>query len=108
ATGSPASGGPLMLKITTRLVALLAPFAGCFNEPVFTTFQVMVAAWILCLGRRTISRVWQTTGRADDADHSKAYRLFNQAVWNWDDLARITLLELLCDLIPGSALWLVV
>jgi hypothetical protein len=97
-----------MLKVTTPLVVLLAPFSGCFNEPVHATFSVLVVAWIVCLGRRTISRVWQTTGRAEDEDHSKAYRLFNQAVWNWDDLARITLIELLCDLIPGSSVWLVV
>src|SRR5215207_2349223 len=102
------SGGPLMLKVTTPLVVLLAPFSGCFNEPVHATFSTLVVAWIACLGRRTISRVWQTTGRADDEDHSKAYRLFNQAVWNWDDLARITLIELLGDLLPGSSVWLVV
>jgi hypothetical protein len=97
-----------MLKVTTPLVVLLAPFSGCFNEPVHATFSVLVVAWIACLGRRTISRVWQTTGRAADEDHSKAYRLFNQAAWNWDDLARITFIELLCDLLPGSSVWLVV
>jgi hypothetical protein len=97
-----------MLKVTTPLVVLLAPFASCFNEPVHATFSVLVVAWIACLGRRTISRVWQTTGHAADTDHSKAYRLFNQAVWNWDDIARIFLVELLCDLIPGSSVWLVV
>jgi hypothetical protein len=97
-----------MLKVTTPLLVLLAPFASCFNEPVHSTFSLLVVAWIACLGRRTISRVWQTTGCAADSDHSKAYRLFNQAVWNWDDLARITLIELLCDLIPGSSVWLVV
>src|SRR3954469_20397282 len=68
-----------MLKVTTPVVVLLAPFAGCFNEPVHATFCVMVVAWIACLGRRTISRVWQTTGQAGDTDHSRAYRLFNQA-----------------------------
>jgi hypothetical protein len=92
-----------MLKVTTPLVLLLAPFAGCFNEPVHGTFCLLVVAWIACLGRRTISRVWQTTGHAADSDHSKAYRLFNQAVWNWDDLARITLIELRCELLPGSS-----
>jgi hypothetical protein len=97
-----------MLKVTTPLVVLLAPFSACFNEPVHATFSVIVVAWIACLGRRTISRVWQTTGQAADSDHSKAYRLFNQAIWNWDDLARIFLLELLCDLLPGSSVWLVV
>jgi hypothetical protein len=97
-----------MLKVTTPLVILLAPFAPCFNPPVHATFCLMVVAWIACLGHRTLSRVWQTTGRAANADHSKAYRLFNQAVWNWDDLARIFLIELLCDLVPGSRIWLVV
>ena len=97
-----------MLKVTTPLLVLLAPFASCFNGSVHDTFCVMVAAWIACLGRRTISRVWQTTGRAEKEDHSKAYRLFNQAAWNWDDLARIFLLELLSDLIPGSRLYLVI
>jgi hypothetical protein len=97
-----------MLKVTTPLLALLAPFAGCFNGPVHDTFCAMVAAWVACLGRRTISRVWQTTGRAESEDHSKAFRLFNHAAWNWDDLARVFLLELLNDLIPGSRLWLVI
>lgn len=97
-----------MLKVTTPLVVLLSPFSCCFNETVHGTFSVMVVAWIVCLGRRTISRVWQTTGCAGDSDHSKAYRLFNQALWNWDDVARIFLVELLCDLLPGSSVWLVV
>src|SRR5262245_2825317 len=97
-----------MLKVTTPLVVLLAPFAGCFNVPVHATFSLMVVAWIACLRRRTISRVWQTTGCAAESDHSRAYRLFNQAAWNWDDIARLFLIELLCDLIPGSCVWLVV
>jgi hypothetical protein len=97
-----------MLKVTTPLVVLLGPFASCFNGPVHDTFCIVVVGWICCLGRRTISRVWQTTGQAEDCDHSKPYRLFNQAVWNWDDLARLFLLELLCDLIPGSSVTFVV
>jgi DDE superfamily endonuclease len=97
-----------MLKVTTPLLVLLAPFACCFNGPVHDTFCLMVTAWVACLGRRTISRVWQTTGRAEKEDHSKAYRLFNQAAWNWDCLAQVFLLELLRDLIPGSRLGLVI
>jgi hypothetical protein len=97
-----------MLKVTTPLVVLLAPFSCCFNEPVHATFCLLVTAWVVCLGRRTISRVWQTTGQAADSDHSRAYRFFNQAIWNWEDIARIFLIDLLCDLIPGSSVWLVV
>lgn len=76
-----------MNKLSTPLLLLLAPFAPCFNKPVHETFCLVVAAWIVCLGRRTISRVWQTTGLADEYDHSSFYRFFNQAVWNWDELA---------------------
>ncbi len=36
------------------------------------------------------------------------YRLFNQAVWNWDELARIFLVELLREFVPGTKVWIVV
>src|SRR5262245_31268891 len=68
----------------------------------------MVAAWIVCLGRRTISRVWQTTGQADHRHHAAAFRLFSQAVWNFDDLARVLLVRLLAAFVPGSRVWVVV
>jgi hypothetical protein len=68
---------------------------------------LVVAGWIVCLGRRTISRIWQTLGHDESDDHSSIYRLFNQAVWNWDEIARIFLVELLVDLIPGTTLWLI-
>jgi hypothetical protein len=97
-----------MNKLTAPLLLLLAPFAPCFNHGVHDTFCAVVAAWIVCLGRRTIARVWQTTGQAEHHAHSPFYRLFNQAKWNWDELARIFLVELLCDLIPGTKVWLVV
>jgi hypothetical protein len=68
----------------------------------------MVPAWIVCLGRRTISRVWETTGRSATHDHSRAFRLFNAAAWNWDELCRILLVRLLAAFVPGSRVWLVV
>jgi hypothetical protein len=97
-----------MRKLTAPLILLLAPFSPCFNKPVFTTFCLVVTAWALCLGRRTISRIWQTTGMAANHDHSPFYRFFNQAVWNWDEIAHIFLIELICEFIPGCTIWLVV
>jgi hypothetical protein len=96
-----------MSQLTPPLLALLAPFAGCFRPEVFATFSQITAAWIVALGRRTISRVWETTGRSDVSDHSAAFRLFSQAVWNWDDLCRILLVRLLAVLVPGTTLWFV-
>jgi hypothetical protein len=97
-----------MDKLSPSLAALLAVFRCCFARPeVFDTFTLMTAAWIVCLGRRTISRVWETTGRSAEHDHSAAFRLFSEAVWNFDDVGRLVLVQLLA-LIPGTTIWLVV
>jgi DDE superfamily endonuclease len=97
-----------MHKLTAPLILLLAPFSPCFNKPVHDTFCLVVVAWALCLGRRTISRIWQTTGLAADHDHSRFYRFFNQAIWNWDEIARIFLVDLFCEFVPGTTVWLVI
>jgi DDE superfamily endonuclease len=86
---------------------LLAPFAPCFRAEVFITFCSMTVAWIVCLGRRTISRVWETTGRSAECSHSPAFRLFSNAAWNWDEVGRILLVKLLAALVPGGRVWLV-
>ena len=96
-----------MDQLTPSLTVLLESFAECFRPEVFAAFRLMVAAWIVCLGRRTISRVWETTGHAAHEDHSHAFRLFNQAAWNWDELCRILLVRLLAALVPGTTVWLV-
>src|SRR4051812_35303212 len=96
-----------MDHLTSNFSSLLAPFAPCFRAEVFVTFQLMATAWVVCLGRRTISRLWETTGHANSRDHSAAFRLFNQAAWNWDEVCRILLVRLLAALVPGTTLWLV-
>jgi hypothetical protein len=97
-----------MDQLTASLTALLVPFRVCFARPeVFDTFTRMTAAWIVCLGRRTISRVWETTGRSADHDHTAAFRLFSEAVWNWDEVGRLLMVQLLA-LVPGTKVWLVV
>lgn len=97
-----------MDHLTPCFHELLAPFAPCFRPEVFTTFCSMTAAWVVCLGRRTISRVWETTGRSADHSHSPAFRLFSNAAWNWDELGRILLAKLLAALVPGGRVWLVI
>jgi hypothetical protein len=97
-----------MDQLSPSLADLLGPFRVCFARPeVFQTFRLMTMAWIVCLGRRTISRVWETTGRSADQDHTAAFRLFSEAVWNFDEVGRVLLVQLL-GLVPGTKLWLVV
>ena len=96
-----------MDQLIPGLQVLLAPLAGAFHPAVHPLFCTLVVAWIVCLGRRTISRVWETTGRTEQRNHAAAYRLFSQAVWNWDEVCRLLLLRVLA-LVPGVRLWVVV
>jgi hypothetical protein len=97
-----------MDQLIPTLESFLAAFTSAFRQEAAVMFQTMVGAWIACLGRRTISRVWETTGQADQRDHSAAFRLFSQAAWNWDEVCRLLLLQVLAALVPGLRVWLVV
>ncbi len=97
-----------MEQLTPSLSALLGLFSPCFRPEVFSLFRQMVGAWIVCLGRRTISRVWETTGRSQRHSHCPAFRLFSAAAWNWDEVGRLLLVQLLAAFVPGSRLWVVV
>ena len=97
-----------MNQLTSSLSALVGIYAGCFRAEVFRMFRYMLGGWIVCLGRRTISRVWETTGLSQDHDHSAAFRLFREAVWNWDEVGRLLILDIVAHLVPGMQVWLVV
>jgi hypothetical protein len=97
-----------MEQLIPTLEVLLVGLAPAFRQEVFRMFCLMVAAWIVCLGRRTISRVWETTGQTDQRNHAAAYRLFSQAAWNWDEVCRLLMVRLLATLVPGTRVWLVV
>ena len=47
------------------------------RSEIFALFRQTVAAWIVCFGRRTISRVWETTGQAEERSHAAAFRLLS-------------------------------
>jgi hypothetical protein len=101
-------GGPLMDQLIPSLVNVLGPLAPAFRAEPFEMFQLMVGAWIVCLGRRTISRVWETTGHTLLRNHAAAFRLYSEAAWNWDEVCRIHLLAIVACLVPGMHIWAVV
>lgn len=87
---------------------LLDFFTPCFRAEVFGTFKMMVGAWALCPGPRTISEVWQATGQAARRHHDTAYALFHSAKWDWDQLGKILVLVIVTRLVPTGVVWLVV
>jgi hypothetical protein len=96
-----------MDELIPSLHLLLDPLAGAFRQEVHGRFCMLVAAWIVCLGRRNISRIWETTGQTEQRNHAAAYRTFSEAVWNWDEVCRLLLLQIL-GLFPGVRMWAVV
>jgi len=50
-----------MDQLIPSLAALVEVFRDCFHLKVFSTFQALIAGWIVCLGSHTISAVWQAT-----------------------------------------------
>ncbi|MGF1579090.1 MAG: transposase [Gemmataceae bacterium] len=93
-----------MNHLTTSFWCVLLPLMDCFRVEVFATFSHMAVCWIVCLGPRTIRRVWQTTGRDEKENHANTYRLFIEAKWNWDNVARIWVLKVLLKILPGCRL----
>jgi hypothetical protein len=97
-----------MDQLIPSLASLLAPLAPAFRSEVYPMFCQIVGGWIACLGRRSVSRVWETTGQAGRRHHAAAFRLFSQAVWNWDEVMRLLLVAILQTFIPGTRVWVVV
>jgi hypothetical protein len=97
-----------MDQLIPSVQLLLDPLAPAFRREVYRLFCAMVAAWIICLGRRSISRVWESTGQSAQRNHASAFRLYSQAAWNWDEVCRLLLVQILASLVPGTRVWLVV
>jgi hypothetical protein len=97
-----------MSQLIPSLAALVAPSRECFRAEVFQTFQVLIAGWVVCVGPRTISEVWQATGLAARRHHDTAYAVFRSACWEWDDLGLVLAALILARLVPGGEVWIVV
>jgi DDE superfamily endonuclease len=97
-----------MDQLIYGLATLVEPFRDCFHPRVFSTFQALLAGWIVCLGPHTISEVWQATGLAARRHHDTAYAVFHSAAWEWDDLGIILATLILTHLVPGGVVWVAV
>ncbi|HEX4609538.1 MAG TPA: hypothetical protein VH092_15170 [Urbifossiella sp.] len=77
-----------MDQLIPSLAALVDEFRPCFRAEVFQTFRHVLAGWIVCPGPRTLSEVWQATGRAAEHHWDTAYALFASAGWAGTSSAR--------------------
>ena len=97
-----------MSQLIPTVSQLLEAFSGCFRQEVFETFRLVVAAWVVCPGTRTLSGVWQATGLSGDCHHDRIYALFASAKWAWDEVGKVLLVALVERLVPDGVVHLAV
>lgn len=68
---------------------LLAAFQPCFGAPSFRTFSLLVAGWIHCVGRRTVTGVVVAAGAVDRGHISVFHRFFARAQWSLDAVGQV-------------------
>jgi DDE superfamily endonuclease len=68
---------------------LLAAFAPCFGGPSFLNFCTVVAGWVHCLGRHTVTAVALASGGLERRHVSTFHRFFACAQWTLDSLGLV-------------------
>ena len=89
--------------LAPSLLPLVDALAGCFTAPSFVTFQHILAGWILCLDRHTVTGVLRASGAVGKKHHTSFHRFFRQARWNLDAVG-LCLLKLVTKLVPADEL----
>src|SRR3954451_21689987 len=75
--------------LPSGMVGLLAAFEPCFHAPTYRGFQLVLAGWIHCLGRRTITAVALASGGVGGRHISVFHRFFTRATWGLDAVGRV-------------------
>jgi hypothetical protein len=75
--------------LPSTFVGLLVAFEPCFTAPSYRTFSLLVAGWVHCQGRRTITGVAVASGGVDRCHISVFHRFFSRATWSLDALGRV-------------------
>jgi hypothetical protein len=68
---------------------LLAAFEPCFHAPSYRNFGLLVAGWVHCLGRRTITAMAVAAGAGGSRHVSVFHRFFARARWSLDAVGRV-------------------
>jgi hypothetical protein len=75
--------------LPSTFVGLLVAFEPCFSAPSYRTFSLLVAGWVHCLGRRTITAVAVASGGVDRCHISVFHRFFTRAQWSLDAVGQV-------------------
>ena len=77
------------LIVPGSFVVLLAAFQPCFTAPTFRSFRYLVAGWVQCPGRHTVTAVVLAAGAVGHWHVSVFHRFFSRARWDLDALGQV-------------------
>src|SRR5215210_7551488 len=75
--------------LPSPMVGLLAAFEPCFHAPTYRIFRLVMAGWIHCLGRRTITAGALASGGVGGRHISVFHRFFTRATWSLDAVGQV-------------------
>src|SRR3954468_18820363 len=75
--------------LPSTFVGVLVAFEPCFTAPSYRTFSLLVAGWIHCVGRRTITAGAVGSGGVERCHISVFHRFFSRARWSLDGLGQV-------------------
>jgi hypothetical protein len=90
---------PLPDLLVRSFAPLLLSFQSCFTQPSFCSFWSLTCAWILCSGRRSLTRIIQAGQLTHLKHYCSFHRFFSRARWDLDALGHgvLPLLLPFCD-----------
>jgi hypothetical protein len=91
----------MLMPLPEAMIAVWAPFAALFTQPVWHHVQVLWRGAVLCRGPRTVASVLRVMGLGGERRFEKYHRVLNRARWSGLQGAKI-LLGLLIALLPAS------
>ena len=83
---------------------VLAGFAPVFTQPSFALFRHLVCAWVLCPGRRTVTRMIRTMDPASRRCHDAYHRFLRGGAWRMAPLWELLVVLLVHRLSPQGVL----
>ena len=75
--------------VPDTFLALLAAFQPCFHAPSARNFHLVIAGWVHCLGRHTITAVAVAAGAVGSPHISVTHRFFSRAQWSLDQVGHV-------------------
>jgi hypothetical protein len=83
-------------------VECLHLFAGCFTAPSFQRFMTVMAGWLLCTDKHTVTGVMRAAGVVGKREHGGFHRFFSRGAWEPDDVG-LVVMKLVLPLLANRA-----